>query len=191
MSLSSLPPELLLSVFRAYAPEVDRTWLASVTTLCKTLKPIVESVLYREVTIISGEGFRTFCHSVASDSSRSAAVRKLALVFHLNDTSPVDIIPRSTFLSLINLDWLKLDMDDPSYLASLVDAPFRLRSLLVMTWHYHSSFEDVIASQHSLKTLTIDFGQDIEHVQASRLDIPCNSLSPLKSDTPVPPHRIP
>ncbi|KAJ8462768.1 hypothetical protein ONZ51_g10691 [Trametes cubensis] len=128
MSLSSLPPELLLSVFRTYAPEADRTWLASVTTLCKTLRPIIESVLYREVTIISGEGFRTFCHSVASDSSRCAAVRKLALVFHLNDTSPpVDIIPRSTFLSLINLDWLKLDL------------PISLRSWMHLFGYAHSS----------------------------------------------------
>ncbi|KAH9896094.1 hypothetical protein C8Q73DRAFT_465428 [Cubamyces lactineus] len=165
MSLSSLPPELLLSIFQTYAPEAHRTWLASVTTLCKALNPVVESVLYRDVTITSDEGIRMFCRTIASEPSRSVAVRKLALVFHSTTASPpVDAILRSAFLSLVNLTWLQLDISiSPSgYLASLVpvDAPFRLRSLSVMSWHYQSFLEDLIASQPSLETLTIGFGGD-------------------------------
>ncbi|KAI0323988.1 hypothetical protein GY45DRAFT_485991 [Cubamyces sp. BRFM 1775] len=174
MPFSSLPLELLLYIFQPYAHEANQSWLASVTILCKALKPVVESVLYHQATITSDAGFKTFCRSITTEPSRGVAVRKLALVYHHMESPSVDIAPKSAFLSLVNLTCLKLVMDHPSYLAWAVDAPFRLRSLIVLSWNYQPFFEDVIASQPSLETLTIGFGRDIKYVQASRLDIPCS-----------------
>ncbi|KAH9896083.1 hypothetical protein C8Q73DRAFT_789868 [Cubamyces lactineus] len=151
-----LPPEIWREVFQ-YLSEEPKKWLASVSTICKTINPEVEAVLYRSVVIKKCVRVGApFCRSVVRRPHRAVAVRELDIQVH-GFASLVDPLTRALKV-VTNLKTLTLIGDEP-LLCILLDVPFQLQKLnLGCEESYTPDFvEDILARQPTIRELGLYF----------------------------------
>ncbi|KAI0368177.1 hypothetical protein BV20DRAFT_999049 [Pilatotrama ljubarskyi] len=166
-----LPSELLRMIVECLEDE-DRSWLASLATLSKTLMPEVEAVLYRDIEVGKCRNASIACRSVVKRPHRAVAVRKLCISLR-GGTSIKQHLKRA-LQALPNVFRLELVVDDPSLFEFLLDVPFRLQVFIAGGECYPECFEDILASQPSIEFLSLVFvgaGTERTRREISRPDI--------------------
>ncbi|KAJ3016315.1 hypothetical protein NUW54_g834 [Trametes sanguinea] len=112
-SILRLPPQALRLIVEGILDDYypPTAWFASLATICKTLLPYVEAVLYDDVLLETCPMARTYLHSVVKSQRphRAAAVRSLALNIR-KATSVVQPFEKA-FAKLTNLYDLALVSD--------------------------------------------------------------------------------
>lgn len=124
-------------------------------TLCKTLMPEIEAVLYREVEIGTCKRTSMFCRAVLKRRYRSSFVKKLLISLRGGTTSKPHL--KQALPILTNLRFLELTVDDPEVFDIMLDVPFRLRHFAMGGDYYPDRMEDILARQPDLESLSLVF----------------------------------
>ncbi|KAL1938054.1 hypothetical protein VTO73DRAFT_12065 [Trametes versicolor] len=164
-----LPTELHMMIFDYLADE-RKPWLASLATLCKTLLPEVEAVLYSEIEIGTCKYASALCRAISKRRYRAVFVRRLVLSVSGGTTLKK---PLNTALPLLtNLTSLELVVDEPSIFDILLHCSFRLHTFIIGGERYAPNLEDILASQPDIERLSFIFipehSQDMVQPQLSR-----------------------
>lgn len=167
-----LPPELHMMIFECLVDE-RKAWLVSLVTLCKTLRPEIEAVLYRDVLLKTCKRASTLCRSIGKGRFRAVYMRKL--VVSIRGGASIKQHLERVFPTLTTLSWLELEVGDTSIFDILLDVPFRLRTLLICGCRCSPHLEDILARQPEIERLSLLFSSDGLEEQAlpriSRPDI--------------------
>lgn len=154
-SILKLPPELLRMIFDHFADRQYRFWLVWISTICKALMPEVEAALYRTVAVSSCKNATRFFRALVKRPYRALAVRNL--VVYVTGGASIKQPLKSALQLLTSLKHLEITVDDPSIYPLLLNAPFRLRTLLTGGYYYPDCVEDILASQPSLERFSTMF----------------------------------